>query len=250
MAKKGKTKRPAVRKPENPREAAAKYIRPPPELYDPDSISHWSITMMVAWIIWGEIDAVRNEWDDYRNDCADKPSGLNELRLRAILQKLPLQVVRDAIASLWRAAGEGRIQANAIEYENAKAFVGNPIKIPAHYWPHLKHTDDPLSGKAMLFGPDGRVYREVKFPQLDGKTLWPKSPLLPGGAGAWIAAEAKRMKDANEISPDIGISDFARELEGRMQKAATTNKSLRPIKWRSIKNKLREWGLWQVTSIK
>ena len=70
------------------------------------------------------------------------------------------------------------------------------------------------------------------------------------GAGAWIAAEAKRMKDANEISPDIGISDFARELEGRMQKAAATNKSLRPIKWRSIKNKLREWGLWPVTSIK
>ena len=30
------------------------------------------------------------------------------------------------------------------------------------------------------------------------------------GAGAWIAAETKRMKDANEISPDIGISDFAR----------------------------------------
>jgi hypothetical protein len=70
------------------------------------------------------------------------------------------------------------------------------------------------------------------------------------GAGAWIAAEAKRMKDANEISPDIGISDFARELEGRLQKAATTNKSLRPIKWRSIKNKLPEWGLWPVTSIK
>ena len=37
------------------------------------------------------------------------------------------------------------------------------------------------------------------------------------GAGAWIAAEAKRMKDANEISPDIRISDFARELEGRME---------------------------------
>ena len=70
------------------------------------------------------------------------------------------------------------------------------------------------------------------------------------GAGAWIAAEAKRMKDANEISPDIGISDFARELERRLQKAATTNKSLRPIKWRSIKNKLPEWGLWPVTSIK
>ena len=46
-------------------------MRPPPEKYDPDKRSHWSITMTLAWIIWREIDAVRNEWDDYRNECAD-----------------------------------------------------------------------------------------------------------------------------------------------------------------------------------
>jgi hypothetical protein len=111
-----------------------------------------------------------------------------------------------------------------------------------------------------LSDDNGRVYRDVEFRQSDVKELWPKSPLLlPNesreseevlGAGAWIAAEARRMKDANEISPHMGITDFARELERRILKAATTNKSLRPIKWRSIKNKLREWGLWPVTSIK
>jgi hypothetical protein len=52
-------------------EAHAKRVRPPPEKYDPDKLSHWSITMTVAWIIWGEIDAVRNEWDLYRKKCAD-----------------------------------------------------------------------------------------------------------------------------------------------------------------------------------
>ena len=70
------------------------------------------------------------------------------------------------------------------------------------------------------------------------------------GASAWIAAEAGRMKAANEIPPDIGISDFARKLETRMLKPAAGDKSLRLIKWRSIKNRLREWGLWPVTSIK
>ena len=40
--------------------------RPPPEKYDPDKRSHWSITVTLAWIIWREIDAVRNEWDGYR----------------------------------------------------------------------------------------------------------------------------------------------------------------------------------------
>jgi hypothetical protein len=161
--------------------------------------------MMVAWIIWGEIDAVRSEWNDYRNHCADwvfendpiartqigqigpqkgswhlhqwKPSGWNGLYLRASWQKISTQV---AINSLWLTAGEDRIKATALEYENAKAFVGNPIEIPAHYWPHLKRADDPSSGKAMLSGPDGRVYREVQFPQLDGKRLWPKSPPLSG----------------------------------------------------------------------
>src|SRR4051794_15993136 len=59
------------RPPTSKEEAAARPVRPPLENYDPDTISHWSITMMVAWIIWREIDAVRTEWDDYRSECAD-----------------------------------------------------------------------------------------------------------------------------------------------------------------------------------
>ena len=186
--------------------AHARRVRPPPGKYDPDNLSHWSITMVVAWIIWREIDAVRNEWDSYRSDCADwlffrsdstarkkvagdpdpqngswdfrqwKPSGWNGLRSRARSGNIPPQV---AIDSLWRSGGEARIRATALEYENAKAFVGNPIEIPAHYWPYLKRADDPSSGKAMLSGPDGRVYREVQFLRLDGKKLWPKLPPLP-----------------------------------------------------------------------
>ena len=73
---------------------------------------------------------------------------------------------------------------------------------------------------------------------------------MRGRLQRWIAAEAKKMKAANEISPDIRISEFARKLEGRMNKAAKYDKSLRPIKWTSIRNKLLEWGLWPVTSSK
>ena len=70
------------------------------------------------------------------------------------------------------------------------------------------------------------------------------------GAGAWIAAEVKRMKEAEEIPPDIRITDLARDLERRMHKAAASNNSIRAIKARSIENGLREWGLWPITSIK
>ena len=48
-----------------------------------------------------------------------------------------------------------------------------------------------------------------------GPALLPEEPRereQVHGAGAWIAAEARRMKAANEIPPDIGITDFARDL--------------------------------------
>ena len=172
-------------------EAHARRMRPPPGKYDPDSRSHWSITMTVAWIIWRDIDAVRNEWDDYRNECADwrfegnasarakvadiamkhistgkltrlpgkfarlpkklrkgfqkgslhfrqwGPSRWNRLRLGALSENLPPQV---AIDELWLAAGEDRIKATALECKNAKAFIGDRIKIPPDLWQHLKRT--------------------------------------------------------------------------------------------------------------
>ena len=212
-------------------DAQAKRVRPPPKKYDPDKRSHWSITMTLAWILMGEIDAVRNEWDDYRNDCADwrfeghasprakiaviamkhistgktarlpkklrkdiqkgswhfhqwKPSGWNGLCSRARSKNQPPQV---AIDSLWQAAGEGQITATALECKNAKAFDGDRIEIPAYLWPHLKRVDDPLTGKAMLSDSNGRVYREVLFPRLDVKELWPKSvenaPIVPARKG-------------------------------------------------------------------
>jgi len=70
------------------------------------------------------------------------------------------------------------------------------------------------------------------------------------GAGAWITAEVKRMKEAKEIPSDIGITDLSRELERRMRREAARNDSVRAIKARSIENGLRDWGLWPITSIK
>ena len=141
----------------------------------PMSFREWSITEMLAWIIWREIDAVRNECDDYRSECADKPSGWGELRLRACLKNISPQA---AIKELWKTAGEGRIKATALRSEDDKTIDRNLIDIPARLWARLKPVDDPLTGKAMLIDDQGRVYREVKFLRLDGKELWPKPPPL------------------------------------------------------------------------
>jgi len=52
------------------------------------------------------------------------------------------------------------------------------------------------------------------------------------------------MKAAGEVPPRI--TDFARNLAHRMDKAAAVDRAVRPIKAASIKNKLREWafGRW------
>jgi hypothetical protein len=65
-----------------------------------------------------------------------------------------------------------------------------------------------------------------------------------GASGMWIAAEIERMRP-DEIPATI--TELARELAHRMDKAAKINRAVRPIKARSIENRLREWGLWPVT---
>jgi hypothetical protein len=99
----------------------------------------------------------------------------------------------------------------------------------------------------------GATARGIKVSLTHLAPLLPEAPREPEevhGAKKWIAAKAKEMKAANKIPQDITISDFARELASQMRKAAPSDTSLRPIGWKSIKNRLPEWGLWPVTSIK
>jgi hypothetical protein len=72
----------------------------------------------------------------------------------------------------------------------------------------------------------------------------------PQSAKVWIVAEIARMKANNEILPGIRITPFSQDLARRMAKAAQTDESLRPIKARTIENRLRDWGFWPITSIK
>jgi hypothetical protein len=81
-----------------------------------------------------------------------------------------------------------------------------------------------------------------------GKAIGHRVDPEPQSAKVWIAAEIARMKANNEILPGIRITPFSQDFARRMAKAAQTDKSLRPIKARSIENRLRDWGFW--TSIK
>jgi hypothetical protein len=93
----------------------------------------------------------------------------------------------------------------------------------------------------------------ILLPRAAVETLFglDRPPGDPVPAAKWIGDQAKEMKDAGEIPlEDFGITDFARALEARMRKAAKTDPSIRPVKSSYIKNNLRAWGLWPVSSIK
>ena len=74
----------------------------------------------------------------------------------------------------------------------------------------------------------------------------PRERVEAQGASEWITDDIERMKQANKISPDITITELSRKLERRMTTAAERDKTLRPIKARSIENALRFWGLFPV----
>lgn len=196
-------------------EARARRVRPVEERYDPDKLSHWSITMTIAWIVWGDLGYVRQQWNDFREECADwtfytDPAALAEVGRLALRNlengevapndpKLDLRlqkgewrltpwgpsswhglemIIRSedippdvSIDGLWLAAGEGKIQASGLDCANEKTFNGRLVEIPHYLWPKLRRAKEP-SGKAVLIGPD-RVYRDVEFPRLDVKKLWP-----------------------------------------------------------------------------
>jgi hypothetical protein len=123
--------------------------------------------------------------------------------------RAPLEQKRSALKALLRAAGDGKIQATALAYENVKAYLddpyaGEPIDIPPTHWAYLKL--DP-SGRPILLGPGGRVYRDVQFRRLSVKEQWPPLSVEPIESGTVVALsespepEPERI-EASEPEPE------------------------------------------------
>jgi hypothetical protein len=71
-------------------------------------------------------------------------------------------------------------------------------------------------------------------------------PAGPDPTKRWIAAEVERMTQDGKIPAGISITEFARLLAGRMQKAAKADSSIHPVGWGHIKNMLPGLGLWPI----
>jgi hypothetical protein len=84
----------------------------------------------------------------------------------------------------------------------------------------------------------------IEVPREDVVALLPRA-LVPVSARGepgkrWLEAEVKRREAAGDVPKSI--SDFSRELASKMAGVP----GVRPLKARTIENRLRDWELWPV----
>lgn len=239
--------------PANSEEARLRSVRPPLSKFDPMQQSHWSIMMTLAWIAWRRIDAVREQWDDYRAQCKDwlfwgdpaalaelnsiaannlasgeiapnnpdldlrlkkgsweltpkMPSNWHSLALTA-LEKAPVLDVQTSQTELWRAAGEAKISATALECESRTAISGIETSIKPYSWSRLA-PDCERCGKASLVSVDDRSFRDVKFARIEVLELWPAP-----SEGVPSAANSSSGAPGRPTSMHLVENEFRRRME-------------------------------------
>ena len=128
----------------------------------------------------------------------------------------------------------------------ARGRRGDPLSPPIEIPP-------PSTGWDLWIADFGRS--TIQDPTFEGKKIYDLR-FFPSDTNAralprWCADEIKRMKAAGEVHDGTRITELARLLADRLTKASNAgNTSIRPVKWRHIKNMLPAWGLWLSNSIK
>ena len=93
-------------------------------------------------------------------------------------------------------------------------------------------------------GMGGYTVSRIEVPREDVVALLPRG-LVPVSArgepgNRWIEAEVKRRAAAGDVPESI--TDFSRELASKMAGVP----GVRPLKPRTIENRLRDWRLWPI----
>jgi hypothetical protein len=172
-----------------------------PERFNPLKERNWTLPMAVVWI------ATRSLWDTqewshpYREICRDwhwgpwqtSPDGpVNEgwhllPRSRATLELLirvnPAEqvtantaltmTVGDAKEALWRALGEGLLQASGTD-----TVTGRRVAIPAEDWRELVAVEGPGERDEVRRGLQGNGFADVLLPSRTLFLCWPAPKLL------------------------------------------------------------------------
>lgn len=228
--------------PESSDEAKRRGTRPPEGSFNPEELSHWSITMTIAWIAWRDVSIVREEWDDYRLECADwmfigkpsvdeiepsnsttdstlqdesaenwlliphRPSYWFFLKVRESTNK-PGISLKNAQRELWKVAGMEDLVATAIQCPKRFTYNGAEVTIQGASWQRLSPDVAP-SGHATLLHDDGRWFRDVSFARADVKRIWPQLESAP--AFTQISPHERPVAKSDSLTTRISLATAAR----------------------------------------
>jgi hypothetical protein len=173
-------------------------------------------------------------------------SGVSSLEWRVYPNGEATHLVRSAedSAEFWRGFADLSVATN---------IAGDDCLV-VHFYRHPSEDDVRVSFFLRVADVEREQERLYPTPAASPPAVQKSSPVdSPSKSQTptvrWVTGEARRLKAAGKIDESIQITDFAKLLEENMEKAAKTDKTLKPVKWQHIKNSLPAWGLWPVTSI-
>jgi hypothetical protein len=204
---------PFERKPELPR-------------FDPKLKSHWSITMVVAWIAWRDFELVRNQDPEFCSACFHWVARERKVRLQndgepvkrivhslearraptvarlALLGELlrdranvsAVMTIREAVAALWQESSEGHLVGLGFDAH------GVVVEIPSREWVYLRLREqgerDVLSYDT---GSQLEPFTAVTFRQSDVLRLWPVTTAVVQTTVAKKARSSRQLDRTNEV---------------------------------------------------
>jgi hypothetical protein len=110
-------------------------------------------------------------------------------------------------------------------------------------------AEELLRGQKLLWGLAAWAFRQddPEVPSAQSTAI-ESDPRMK--TKTWVRDDVCRMMRVGEIPADIKITDLAKTLAKRMERAAENDRSIRIVSWRYIKNELPGWGLWPLNKIK
>ena len=169
--------------------------RPPADQFRPESMPHWTLPMVFAWIIHLDLDAVREWCAPYREECwhwvwqrwrigfdgpvhegwlleqRGKPTlallGIGAALAGAEAQQSMSMSFGDAQESLWIMLRDGFLKASGIDMATNRR-----VEIPPLEWHELVPVEGPGQVDEVRRGPLGTGYREVLIPSAPVRGYW------------------------------------------------------------------------------
>ena len=227
---------------------------PNPEDYNPRQQSHWTMPMIVAWIMGRDINQVRRQMDSHRAECwfwrqsettgsavdgtkihnfwlleNEQPASVLCLKLSQIFddgeEASAHTSAPEAVRALWQALQKGCLIADGID-----PGVGRRVEIPPREWHDLKLLGEdrrPNSVRALnRIGLPGHGYDCILISQDAVLHKWPETEKrhvsragAEGRAQAWFASQMRASPDVKVSTRDEAIQQAIARFDGLSERA-------------------------------